>query len=178
MTELWKEIPGWEGYYQASNLGQVCSMNREVQKKNKAGKICSYKLSGKVLRPKWHQKYARVTLTKNNQPKSYTVHKLIALTWLGECPLGLQVLHGIYGHTNNEVENLSYGTASKNSLQRAAESTFVGKQIRKQPVVRSDGKVFDSITEAALYMGCDRSSISMCCSGRLESVVGYVWRRV
>ena len=84
--ELWRDIPGYEGTYQASYLGRVKSAE------------------GIILNPKWQM----VTLCKEGKATDFLVHRLIALTWLGKCPEGKEVSHGHKGNENNSVKNLWY----------------------------------------------------------------------
>lgn len=181
MKECWKDIPEWEGHYQASNLGHIRSVDRKIYKPNRWGGVTIQTLRGKVLSLKCHQKYARVALSKGGIISYHTVHRLIALTWLGKCPKGLQVLHGNFGHTDNSSSNLRYGTPSCNSQERADLDKLYGtahNQPRRRSVRRNDGRVFKTMADAARSVGCDRSSISYCCSGQLKSVKGFSWELV
>ena len=68
MKEIWKDIPNYEGLYQASNLGRIKSLKRN-----------------KILNQiKSSDTYLQVFLCKNNKVKGYQVHRLIAKTFLNK----------------------------------------------------------------------------------------------
>lgn len=111
IKETWKEIPGFEGYYEVSDLGRVRSMDREVK--------CGYgriRVSiGKILKP-GTDVHGRlfVNLSKENKAKPIKIHRLVALAFIGERPTGYQVCH-INGNSNdNRLINLKYDTRSEN----------------------------------------------------------------
>ena len=79
MDEVWKDIPGFEGFYQASNLGSIRSLDRYLNYKNKGltlrkGKKLSLKTSSKG--------YLEVTLVINGKCYYKRVHQLVALTFI------------------------------------------------------------------------------------------------
>ena len=81
--EEWKDIPGYEGLYQASNLGRIKSIDRYVKGHNwNKEKILQLK-KGKILSPAIDTYgYYIVGLSKNNKLKSIRVHRLIAETFI------------------------------------------------------------------------------------------------
>ena len=83
--EIWKDIPGTKGYYQASTLGNI----RSVERKLLSGKKCSSKL----IKPILSNKYYSVSICTTNK-KNIRVHKLVAMAFL-ECPKAdnLQINH-------------------------------------------------------------------------------------
>ena len=79
MEELWKDIPGFEGWYQASNIGRIRSLDRYVNYKSSGQAI----RKGKILSPKTSNKgYKEVTLIKNGQYFYKRVHQLVALAFI------------------------------------------------------------------------------------------------
>lgn len=116
--EIWKDIPGFEGYYQASNLGRIRSLDRSravmsrwqkhIEKKHK-GKVLDFskKISGSG--------YYNVVLSINGLKYYKTVHRLIAMTFKGDGD-GLQVNHIDENKLNNKVDNLEWVTGSQNKI--------------------------------------------------------------
>lgn len=103
-----REIPGWIQYY-AGEDGNIYSV--------KSGKM-------RRLSPAMGTKgYKGVALCKNGVPKRFEIHKLIATVFLGPCPPGMEVCHGVKGKLDNSPENLSYGTRSKNMLDKNRDGT-------------------------------------------------------
>ena len=79
MEEIWKDIDGYEGIYQVSNMGQVKSLDRMVT--NIDG--VTYMVRGRILRQANDDKgYKRVTLSKNCITKNYQVHRLVAIAFI------------------------------------------------------------------------------------------------
>lgn len=113
--EQWKPIKNYEGYYEVSNTGRVRSLN--------------YRHTGKIkeLKPRIARGYLMVTLCKEGITKSFSVHRLVVETFIGEIPEGMVVNHKDECKTNNNVDNLeictnlyniNYGTRN----QRTSES--------------------------------------------------------
>ena len=101
--EQWNPIPGYEGYYSASNFGQI---RRDKPEAN------TY--SGKIIAPNKKGRYPRIGLTKNGFKKMFSVHRLIAITFLGNPPLNYMVNHKDGNKQNNTLKNLEWVTAKEN----------------------------------------------------------------
>ena len=122
MKEIWKDIPGYEGFYQASNTGKVKSLNRMIGHWVPGKKR---KWTGRILKPiDRGNGYPFVTLYKNGIPKQISVHKLIALTFLGEPPAGYFVNHKDLSRDNNRIENLEYMTNRENQIHARKFKTW------------------------------------------------------
>jgi len=108
--EEWRPIEGYEGFYEVSNLGRVRSLDRVVKDTR-----CERKFKGKLLKPALTRLgYLTVVLAKEGKSKSYLVHRLVAITFLGQPPEGHVVCHGPKGPQCNKVSNLSWGTMAQN----------------------------------------------------------------
>lgn len=111
--EIWKAIPGYEGYYEASDAGVIRSVDRVVPhgihgKCKQAGRILKYALDAKG--------YPRVALSDGSKLRTFTIHRLIALTFMGPRPDGFQINHINGIKTDNSTGNLEYCTHSENVL--------------------------------------------------------------
>ncbi|MBH4603004.1 NUMOD4 motif-containing HNH endonuclease [Staphylococcus aureus] len=110
MTEVWKDVPGYEGYYQASNLGRIKSTERIV-KHNCGG---PKKISGRILKGHVNKHgYLRVDLSKEGIRKSFSIHRIVAMAFLGGTDLVVNHIDGI--KTNNNINNLEYVTPQENT---------------------------------------------------------------
>lgn len=111
-NEIWKDIPNYEGFYQASNLGRIKSLDREVVNRNGVKlifpavllKLCSGKTSP----------YLCANLCKNNINKKYMVHRLVAMCFLPDWNSRLEVNHIDGNVFNNNVSNLEMCTRREN----------------------------------------------------------------
>ena len=112
MTEVWKDIPGYEGRYQASTHGRIRSVDRVMYRKDGHGGYSEWNYKGKLLksRPK-ESGHLNVCLGIGNTKK---VHRLVLEAFVGPCPSGLECLHADGDPTNNRIENLRWGTRLEN----------------------------------------------------------------
>jgi hypothetical protein len=169
VIERWRDVVGYEGMYQVSDLGQVRSVDRVVI----GGHDEPKKLKGRVRRLRRVSQYNHlgVTLYKEGVAWCALVHRLVAAAWIGPCPNGCECRHGPAGVADNSVGNLSYGTPSQNGQDRRRDGTHCGKA-----VVRSDNVEFINMQVAAEESGCARTTICACCNGRAKTAGGYGWR--
>lgn len=111
--EEWKDISGYEGLYQVSNLGRVKGLDRVVKTKN--GRTQSKK--GMVLKNKLGTSgYHYVILYKDNKPKTIMNHTLVAYEFIGERPEGNDICHIDGDRFNNKLINLRYDTRAENFI--------------------------------------------------------------
>ncbi|MEB5649029.1 NUMOD4 motif-containing HNH endonuclease [Mammaliicoccus sciuri] len=109
MKEIWKDVPGYEGYYQASNLGRIKSLERKVEYINQEDRILKEKIM--KLNPT-SRGYIRISLCKKGRSRSHFVHRLIVSAFIGESNLQVNHIDGV--KTNNNIENLEYVTPQEN----------------------------------------------------------------
>lgn len=158
--ETWKDIPGYEGLYQASTMGRIRSLDREIECKD--GQVRFYE--GKVKKPrKKNDDALTVTLSKNGHLKTYNVHKLIMHTFKGERPEGYHICHKNGDCADNRLENLRYDTPSQNNIDmyRYGGKSGPGKLSVEQALeIRKLYATGDyTQTELAVSFGVGQSSI-------------------
>lgn len=112
MKEIWKDIIGYEGLYQISNLGNVKSLERLVKDSNKD----RYQLlKEKTLKPFDNGKgYLIVSLTKDNKRKNHYVHRLVGQCFLDNYDSKLTINHIDFNTKNNSTINLQCCTQKEN----------------------------------------------------------------
>lgn len=185
MDEIWKDIPGYEGYYQVSNKGSVRSIERTILQVFR-GKMSSRVMKEKTLNIKvLSNGYLAATLSMNGKRKTYRVNRLVAITFIDN-PNGYRVVnHKDENKLNNNVDNLEWCTHKYNNtfgqgcIQR--KKTMREHTGRKIGQYSMDGKliqVFDSIGLAGKYMKCNKTSIFKVCKGVNKSCGGYDWKYV
>lgn len=171
LMEQWKDVVGYEGYYQVSNLGRVRSVDRVVRHGTGQG---VRKLKGRLLRPGVSTSgHLLVVLCKHGIEHTFKVHKLVALTWLDSRPQGYVIRHGVNGVLDNSILNLCYGTRIEDGRDRRRDKTHCG-----QPVKRSDGTEFINMRVAAELSHCCYSNIWKVCNGKRNTAGGYGWEYV
>lgn len=99
-VEIWKDIPGYEGLYKCSNLGNVKSLDRIV-----LHRAFYAKFKSKILKQNiGTDGYYAVSLSKEGIIKTMKVHKLVAITFLNHVPNGFKTL--VIDHINlNKIDN-------------------------------------------------------------------------
>lgn len=109
-----KDIPGYEGYYQCSNTGLIKSLYRVIIRKD--GLRNTYK--EKILKSTPNRNhYLQVSLhDKYGVRKVCNIHRLVALTFLGEPPLNYVVNHKDKNRQNNNLSNLEFVTPRENVI--------------------------------------------------------------
>lgn len=175
-NENWIDIAEYEGLYQVSNTGKVRALNYR-QKKNYTKEL-KYNLN--------KHGYRQVHLSKNGTKKCFTIHKLVAKTFIPN-PNNLSVINHIDGNKlNNNASNLEWCTVQYNS-QHAVNHGLIktlGDSIRAVPVVCLNTKeIFDSIKTAAIHYNINEHDISTCCSMNKNKSAGMtndgellIWR--
>jgi hypothetical protein len=115
---MWKDIPGWAGIYQADEGGEIRSVDRTVSARHGP---TQYK--GRIL-TRGGGKYPTVSLSRGRQRRVCEyVHRLVARTFIGPCPDGLEVRHKNGVIADCRVENLEYVTRQVNASDRILHGT-------------------------------------------------------
>jgi len=110
MPEVWKQIPGYEGLYEVSNLGRVRSLGRIVDHGN-SGKLT---IKARLLKLNL-DRYQYVFLSRFGRPVRFRVHTLVLTTFSGPCPEGMVCRHLNGDPVDNRwPENLVWGTPAEN----------------------------------------------------------------
>lgn len=112
MKEIWKDIKGYEGLYQVSNLGRVKSLKRILKHKTTYGGI--YTVKGKILKPKEDKGYYRYSLSNNGKNKLFFAHRLVAEAFIPNPQHYLIVNHKDENPHNNKADNLEWCTIKYN----------------------------------------------------------------
>lgn len=149
--EIWKDIPGYEGFYQASTEGRVRSVDRIVKKWD--GKKL---VKGRILIPSANLGgYLFVELFMDGVGKIKTIHRLVAEAFIPNPDNLQQINHKDENKKNNRVENLEwcsgtynigYGTNRERAAQKMRKSVLVlnrdGSEYGRYP---SLGSVSDAV---------------------------------
>ena len=158
-NELWKEIPGYEGLYQVSNLGRVWSIKRQ-----------------RILIPQpTYNGYNRVGLfAKNGKLKNERVGRLVALTFIPN-PEGLpQVDHINSCRTDDRVENLRWVSSKENNRHRC-NNTVIEQYTLDGTYITTYGSVAEA--NEAIGKKPANSAIYDALRRKTGYSAGYIWKR-
>lgn len=182
--EIWKDIEGFEGLYQVSNLGRVKSLDRYVNAKSNSK--CFKK--GKILkiRTNWDG-YKGVTLCKKGRKYKFQLHRLIAQAFIPN-PHNYPIInHKDENKSNNCIENIewctysyntNYGSAIKNRTEKQRYTNRNKKTVLQFTMDGEFIKEYISLHEAYRETGIHFVNISACCNNKphVNSAGGYIWR--
>lgn len=119
IMEIWKNIKGYKGFYQVSNLGRVRSLDRKVKAiRNKKLEYRRYKGQILKLNLKPAIGYYSVVLQKRGYRDERSVHHIVLETFKQIKPKGKECCHGDGNKTNNKLSNLRWGTRRENAADR------------------------------------------------------------
>lgn len=180
MEEIWKDIKGYEGYYQISSFGRIRGKDRLVFHHFYSNEIKSnlkiYK--GKIMSSSLVRGYNGITLHKNNISSTKRVCRLVAMVFIPN-PENKPCVNHIDGNKlNDSFENLEWVTYVEN-MKHAFENDLVNnpkgadcKQSKKVINIKTN-KVFDTIKDAAKEMGISSSGLSRRFTGEIKNNSPY-----
>lgn len=183
--EEWKDIRGFEGFYQISWDGNVRSLDRFDGIRD---------LEGQPIKPNLKQNgYLQVGLRKKGKRKWELIHRLVAIHFIDNPENKPQVNHIDGNKQNNSIYNLEWVTSQQNMRHAHANGlmkmpkgeehvnygVFGEKSKSAKKVVRlnrktGETKFYEAII-LAKYDGFDVTSISKCCNKKLKTHKGYEW---
>lgn len=164
MKEEWKDIIGYKGLYQISNLGRI---------KNNKGQILS-----QTLDPK--SGYLRTHLGKNGKAKWRLTHRLVAEVFINN-PDGLpEINHKNEIKTDNRVNNLEWCTRNYNANygtrnQKISKSKQNDTKLSKKVKCIETNITYPSAMEAQRQTNIFATSIIKVCKGKAKIAGGYHW---
>lgn len=185
---MFLDIPGTNGYYSCDEEGNIRSNERECWN----GKVF-YKLKERILKPYINNKgYKVVDLRINNKTEKRLVHRLVAETFIPNPHNKKLVGHKDNNPLNCNVNNLEWCSSSENNQYaydcgrrelteemvraRKKKSDWLYKKVKQYSLNGEFIKEYDSITQAALETGSNKTNISACCNNVQKTHKGYLWR--
>lgn len=181
MQEIWKDIPEHEGLYQASNLGNIKSLNYNH--------TWVPKLLSQFKDKDW---YFRVSMYwKDKKQNQLQAHRMVALTFIGVDINKPQVNHINWIKDDNRVDNLEWCTAQENSIHRNHvlwyktpkywlwkkwKDNHSSKVILQFSITWEFLKEWDSMSDITRELWIFASWISNVCTWKLKTSWGFIWK--
>lgn len=181
--EIWKDVVGYEGLYEVSNLGRVRSLDRVVAH-HTAGTAVR---RGKMMSLSFDGNYLNVSFSRDGKTVTRRVHRVVAEAFIPNPNNYSDVDHIDCNKLNNHIDNLRWCTSADNT-RYARENVLINVRpysewpeehrersaaANRRPVIRSDGKWYKSTTDAAKDLGVSRGSVSHVLRGLNETCQGY-----
>lgn len=124
-VEIWKAIPEWEGFYEASSLGRIRSLDKTITAVSRWGSPQVYFRAGRVLKLKLDRDgYLGCHLVHSGRNKHYKAHQLVCIAFHGPAPTPQHVVaHGDGVRAGNTPDNLRWATTKENHADRWLHGT-------------------------------------------------------
>ena len=174
-SEVWRDVKGFEGLYQVSNMGRM----KILAHTNKRG----YKRKGKIMKLSFNAYgYRQVGIFKNGKRYTRRVHRLVAQAFIPN-PNNYPIInHKDEVRTNNKVSNLEWCTVEYNNNYgtrniKGSITKTNGLRCKKVAQLDQQGnliKAWISSADAGRH-GYNQSGVSACCRQKKEQYDGYFW---
>lgn len=192
--EEWKEIKGWNGKYEVSNLGNIRSLYTYKYSRTLNDSIRVNRVHNLILGLDT-KGYSIVKLCMKEDgiqiQKTQKVHRLVAQAFILNPENKPEVNHIDGCKTNNKITNLEWVTSAENTrhairiglakscIYAKGEKNFNAKQVIQYDKNGNFIKIFGSIVDAANEIGLkNTSNIILCCKGKRKSAGGFSWKYV
>jgi hypothetical protein len=177
MIEQWKDIPGFEGRYQVSDLGRVKALSFMQRWRHGLRRVRERILAQQAI----NSGYQIVHLHLDNVRSARTVHRLVAQVFHPGADPALDVNHMDGDKKNNAATNLEWlerGANHDHAVRLGLNTTAM--RVRGYPINGGPPVEFDSQSQAALQLEGVRNGtkVSACIRGTRKTAMGYRWEQI
>jgi NUMOD4 motif len=144
--ETWKDIKGYEGYYQVSNYGRIKSLTR--YENGKGGSLWLKK--GRIMKQKIHKGYPMVNLTRDKQCRTFNVYQLVAFAFVPNPENKPCINHIDCNKLNSNALNLEWVTYSENNMHAKEHQLLNPKKVLSDEQVMAILKKSGSMKQCEL----------------------------
>lgn len=166
MEEEWRDIEGYEGYYQVSNLGRVKSLDRIITYKDNR----KFLKKGNVMtQTKDKEGYLTIGLSMNGKQKTFKVHRLVAMSFIPNGEKLPQVNHLNSLVYDNKVENLQWCSNKMNCIHKTT------KNFTKKIICHETGEIFNTQREVGEKLPLSERTVGRYLDGTRKTAKGYTF---
>lgn len=175
--EEWRDIKGFENFYQISNLGRIKSKNRYIRTRGGGVRFAKERIIKPII---CQNGYYEIHLRVNGKRTVKMLHRAVAEAFIENINNWPEVNHKDENHANNHVDNLEWCTSKYNANYGTRNQRMVKeKNLRPVIMLNQSGKEikrFRSISEAEKETGADCSAIIRVCKGKNNIAAGHKWK--
>jgi hypothetical protein len=192
--EVWRDIKGYEGLYQISNLGRVKSLSRMAIQTLKDGRKKESSVKNKILKKTLGKRgYFVVSLWRDNSYRLITVHRIVAITFIQNIHNKPFVNHIDLCKKNNCIDNLEWVTARENVIHahkngaipdpynrgKFGNECLLSKKVGQFDINGNLLKEWQS-TYDPQRSGTEfrQGKVQQCCIGKKPQYKGYLWKYI
>ncbi len=184
IEEIWKDVIGYEGYYQVSSIGRVRSLDRQLKNNH-----TTYDLKGVILKNRITDRgYHTVQLSRKCRSKQKFVHRIIAESFFTKPINATETNHKNGIRSDNRLENLEWVTHAENMQHSikvlgrrpptSGSSHYLSKRVGQFDLEDKLIEIFESCGDAGRKTKSSYSSIARCARKERGTHLGFKWRYV
>lgn len=163
MSEVWRDVKGYEGRYQVSSMGRVKSLKWNKER---------------FLKPSRDKDgYLLVTLCAGGKRKTLKVHRLVCEAFHKNTDNKPQVNHINEDKADNRACNLEWCTCKQN-INHGSRNERVSKPVGQYSLDGKLIKLWPSTMEVERQTGFNHGNINQVANGKLKQAYGFIWKYV
>lgn len=149
MEEIWKDIPGYEGRYQASTFGRIKSLDRTIKQICRWGCEVEKTHRGKILKIDKKINNSGYHFVSLGDGPTHAVHSVVMITFVGPRPFEkAHINHKDGDKKNNRIDNLEYVSCKENLRHAQDTGLYKDRNAKFSVRVRGEGNPKARLTES------------------------------